>query len=124
VEVIKLSVYIGGRGVHTCSPFSITCWRSQGFYCCNNIMAKRQGEEEKVYLSYTSRSQSIIGGGQDRNSNKTGAWRQELMQRPWNNAVYCLVPHGMLSLLSYRTQDHQPRDGTTHNGLGPSPIDG
>ena len=23
------------------------------------------------------------------------------------------------SLLSYRTQDHQPRDGTTHTGLGP-----
>jgi hypothetical protein len=25
-----------------------------------------------------------------------------------------------LSLLSYRSQEHQPRDGTTHNGLGPS----
>jgi hypothetical protein len=22
------------------------------------------------------------------------------------------------SLLSYRAQDHQPRDGATHNGLG------
>jgi hypothetical protein len=28
-------------------------------------------------------------------------------------------PHGLFSLLSYRTQDHQPRDGTTHNVLGP-----
>ena len=34
-------------------------------------------------------------------------------------AAYCLVPCGLLSLLSYRTQDHQPRGGTTHNGLGP-----
>ena len=28
---------------------------------------------------------------------------------------------GLLNLLSYRTQDYQPRDGTTHNGLGPPP---
>ena len=26
----------------------------------------------------------------------------------------------LLSLLSYRTQDYQPRDGSTHNGLAPS----
>jgi hypothetical protein len=26
---------------------------------------------------------------------------------------------GLLSLLSYRTQDCHPRDGTTHSGLGP-----
>ena len=33
----------------------------------------------------------------------------------------CLLAcsHGLLSLLSYRTQDHQPIDGTTHNSLGP-----
>ena len=30
-------------------------------------------------------------------------------------AVYCLVSPSLLSLLSYRTQDYQPRDGTTHN---------
>jgi hypothetical protein len=33
-------------------------------------------------------------------------------------AAYWPAPHGLLSLLSYRTQDHQPRDGNTHNGLG------
>jgi hypothetical protein len=27
--------------------------------------------------------------------------------------------HGLFSLLPYKTQDNQPRDGTTHNGLGP-----
>ena len=41
------------------------------------------------------------------------------MQRPWRDAAYWLAPYGFLSLLSYRTQDHQPRDGTTHNGLSP-----
>lgn len=33
---------------------------------------------------------------------------------------YWLAPHDSLSLLSYTTQDHLPRDGTTHGGLGPS----
>lgn len=39
-------------------------------------------------------------------------WKQELMQSPWKNAVYWLVPHDMLSLLPQSTQDHSPRDGT------------
>jgi hypothetical protein len=34
------------------------------------------------------------------------------------NAEPSLQP---LSLLSYRTQDHQPRDSTTHHGLGTPP---
>jgi len=38
------------------------------------------------------------------------------MQRPWRDAAYWLASPGLLSLLSYRTQDHQPRDGTTHKG--------
>jgi hypothetical protein len=41
------------------------------------------------------------------------------LQRPQRCDIYWLAPHGLLSWLSYRTQDHQPRDGTTHNGLGP-----
>ena len=43
------------------------------------------------------------------------------MQRPWREAAYWLASHGLLSLLSYRTQDHQPKDGTTHHGLNPPP---
>jgi hypothetical protein len=39
------------------------------------------------------------------------------MQRPWRDAAYWIASPGLLSLLSYRTQDHQPRDGTTHSGL-------
>jgi hypothetical protein len=35
-------------------------------------------------------------------------------------AAYWLTQHNMLSLFSYRTQYHQPRDGATYNGLGPS----
>jgi hypothetical protein len=43
--------------------------------------------------------------------------KQELMQRPWRDVTYWIASPGLLSLLFYRTQDYQPRDGTTHNGL-------
>lgn len=48
----------------------------------------------------------ITGGIQDRN------WSQELMQRSCRSPTYYLVTYG---LLSYRTQNYQPRGGTAHN---------
>ena len=87
-----------------------------------NTMTKKQVGKERVYLPYTSLLLFIIEGSLDRNSNEAETWRQELMQGPWRRAAYWLVPYGLLSLLSYRTQDCQPRDGTTH-WAGPSPID-
>ena len=42
--------------------------------------------------------------GQDRNSNRSGADAEAV-----EGAAYWLAPHGLLSLLSCRTQDHQPR---------------
>jgi hypothetical protein len=42
--------------------------------------------------------------------------KQELMQRPWRDITYWLASPGFLSLLSYRTQHYQPRDGTTQKG--------
>jgi hypothetical protein len=47
--------------------------------------------------------------------------KQELMQRPLRGAAYWLAPPGLLSMLSYRTQDYQSRDGTPKNG--PSHLD-
>jgi hypothetical protein len=82
-------------------------------------MFKRQIGEKSIYLAYTS-TLLFIKGSQDRNWKRAGSWRQELMQKPWRGAASWLAPHGLLSLLSYRTQDHQLRGGTTHNGLGPS----
>ena len=38
------------------------------------------------------------------------------MQRPWRDVTYWFASSGLLSLISYRTQDYQPRDGTTHKG--------
>ena len=79
-------------------------------------MTKKQVGEERVYSVYTFTLLFITKGSQDRNSNRAETWRQELVQTPWRGVAYCLAPHGLLNLLSYRTQDHQPRDGTTHNG--------
>jgi hypothetical protein len=47
-----------------------------------------------------------------------GTWRQELTQRSWRDAAHWLAPRGLLSLLSYSTQEHLPRVGSTHSGLG------
>lgn len=44
---------------------------------------------------------------------------QELMQRLRRSAVQWLTLHGLLSQLSNKTQNHQPRDDTILNGLVP-----
>ena len=51
--------------------------------------------------------QFIIKGSQGRNLRP---WR------PHRSAAYCLATYGLLSLFSYRTQDHQLRHGTTQIG--------
>jgi len=60
-------------------------------------------------------------GSQGRNSSRTGTWRQELMQKPWSSVAYWLTFHGLLSLLSYTIQNHQPGIVPPTIGLGPSP---
>ena len=79
-------------------------------------MTKMQVREGRVYSAYTSTLLFTTRGSQDRNSHRAGTWRPELMQSPWRGAAYWLAPHGLLSLLSYRTQDYQPSNGATHNG--------
>ena len=45
---------------------------------------------------------------------------KELMQNLWRDATYCLACSDLRSLLYYTTQDHQHRDGTTHNNFDTS----
>ena len=71
-------------------------------------MTKEQVVEESVYLAYISILLFIIEVSQDGNSNRAGTWRQELMQKPWRGAAYWLAPHGLFSLLSYRTRTTSP----------------
>lgn len=46
--------------------------------------------DERVYLAYTSKSPFIIEESQDRNHNRVGIWRQELLTG--------LHPHNLISL--------------------------
>jgi hypothetical protein len=86
---------------------------SQGFYSCKT---KKQVGEEGVYSAYISILLLITKGC------RTGTKqvrKQELTQRPWRDVLYWLASPGLLSLLSYKTQDYQPRDGPTYKGPFP-----
>jgi hypothetical protein len=83
-------------------------WLSQCAVCTKRHHDQRASWEAWVYLADTSISLFIIGGSQGRSKNRAETWRQELMQRPRRGVAYWLAPHGLLSLLSYRIQDHQP----------------
>jgi hypothetical protein len=82
-----------------------------------NIMTKKQVEEKRVYLAYTFHI--AVHHQWKSELEKKQVRKQELMQRPWRDVSYWLASPGLLSLLSYRTQHYQPRDGTTHNGPYP-----
>jgi hypothetical protein len=79
-------------------------------------MTKRYRGGETLFGLHMSTSLLIIERSQGRNSGRAGTKRQELMQKPWKGVTYWHVPHVLLSLLSYRTQDHQSRGSTTTMG--------
>jgi hypothetical protein len=66
-------------------------------------MTKKQVGKERVYSVYTFH----IAGHHQRKSGLElkQVRKQELMQRPWRDVLYWLASPGLLSLLSYRTQD-------------------
>jgi hypothetical protein len=81
-----------------------------------NIMTKKQVGEERVYSAYNphccSSPKEVRTGTQ---ADQEAGADAEAME----GVTYWLVSPGLLSLLSYRTQDYQPRDGMTHKGLFP-----
>jgi hypothetical protein len=89
---------------------------SQGFYSCKEtIVTKKQVGEERLHLACTSTLLFITKGSEDRNSQRAGTWRQELIERPWRGAAYSIVSPGLLSLLFYRTK-------TTSIGMAPTTM--
>lgn len=70
-------------------------------------------EEEDVFPLHFQVTDHYVKQGQEPET--------KTKQRPLRKDVYWLVPHGLLSLLSCKTQDHQPRVGTTHSGAGHPP---
>jgi hypothetical protein len=81
-------------------------------------MTKKQVGEERVYSAYTS---ILLFITKEVKIGTQAGKEQELMQRPGRDAPYWLAVPGLFSLLSYRTQDYQPRDSPTHKG--PFPLD-
>ena len=78
-------------------------------------MTKKQVGKERVYSAYTFH---ITVDHQGKSGLELKLVRkQELMHWPWRDVPYWLASPGLLSFLSYRTQEYQPRDGTTHKGL-------
>ena len=86
-----------------------------------SIVRKHHGQKqlgkERIYLAYTSPSLFTIEGSQSRNSNKAETWKEELMHG--GVLLTGLLPHGFLSLVSYRTRDHQTRHHPQWAGLSP-----
>ena len=80
------------------------------YYCCDETHGQKQ--------AYASTLLFNMAGWQGRNLNRVGTRRQE--QPPGGDHGGVLFT-SLLSPLACRTQGHLVRDGTTHNGLGPSP---
>jgi hypothetical protein len=80
-------------------------------------MTKKQVGEERVYSSYTSHT--AVDHQRRSEPELKQVRKQELIQRTWRDVTYWLASPDLLSLLSYRLQDYQPRDGTTHKGTYP-----
>jgi hypothetical protein len=81
-------------------------------------MTKKQFGEERVYSAYISILLFITKGC--RTGTQAGQEAGADAEAMEGCSLLACFP-GLLSLLSYRTQDYQPRDGTTHKG--PFPLD-
>jgi hypothetical protein len=82
-------------------------------------MTKKQVGEERVYSAYTSMLLFITK--EVRTGTQAGQEAGADAEAMEGDVLYWLASPGLLSLLSYRTQDYQPRDGPTHKG--PFPLD-
>lgn len=74
--------------------------------------------EEWVCFTYTSTYTPSLKEVRGRTQNRAEIWKQELKPEPCRSVSYWLAQQDLLSLLLYIPQDHQIKDGTTHNGLG------
>ena len=77
-------------------------------------MNTKQVEKERIHSAYNFYI-AVDHQGKSGLELKLGR-KQELMQTPWRDVSYWFASSALLSLLSYRTQEYQPRDGTIHNG--------
>lgn len=95
--------------------------RCSGSYsvAVTNSMMENNLEEERIYVlsSHSPWLREAAAGAQARR------WRQILKRRPRRSAAPWLARYGFLGLLSYTTQDHLSRCGTSCRELSPpTPI--
>lgn len=89
----QLTVY--KDGVSVClTPWPNTTWGINGLY---------------VPITMHHETKSRLGL-------KAGTWRQMLKQKPRRNTAFWLAPYDLFTLISYPTQAHLPRGGTTTVG--------
>lgn len=81
-------------------------------------MTKSKLGQERVCFIYCSTSQlsskEVRTGAKGRNL-EAGTDTEAILR----GAADRIAPHGLPSLLYYRSEDYQPRDDVTHNRLGP-----
>jgi hypothetical protein len=96
------------------SIFSSIVCLSWHFYCCQKTSWPKSKFRRKglilFILPYSCSSKEVWTGAQA---------GQEPGGRGWCRGHGEVLFTGLLSLLSYRTQNHQYRDGTNHFGLDP-----
>jgi hypothetical protein len=86
---------------------------SQGFCSSINIMTKKQvGGKGLFSLHFHIALHHQRKSGLELKQVR----KKELVQRPQRDVPYWLASPGLLSLLSYKTQDYQTRNGSTQNG--------
>ena len=86
--IIQLKTFYLELEEVSCLLYFITWYLSLDLWVRLNTMTKKQVGEEKVYLAYTSTLLFITEGSQDRNSNRAGTWRQELMEGPCRGTCF------------------------------------
>ena len=86
-----------------------------------NIMAKKQVGEERVYSAHTSTLPFITKGSQDRNSNRAGTWRKKMMQNTWRDAAYWIASVACSACFLIEPRTTSP--GMAPPTMGPPTLD-
>jgi hypothetical protein len=89
---------------------------SQGFYSGTKHHDQEAVGEERVYLAYTS---TLLVHHQKRSGLELTQGRKQEAgadAEAMRDVSQWLASPASLNLISYRTQDYQLRDGTTHKG--------
>ena len=103
-------------GCHRNTLILVPICLSQGFYSCIKHHDQEASWGGKGLFSLHLHFHIAVHHQRKSELELKQGRKQELMHRPWRDVPYWLPSPGLLSLLSYRTQDYQPRDGTTNNG--------